>query len=372
MISCRFAARLSPRVSEICLDKLASKSLLIHLLNSQYAEVVPVCLSLLCIPIRDRLPAQYLNSLMGFYLKSIQIDIKDEPDLPSLKKLFSPYLDIVYNLSDGTSSQRDSLFVVQLISMGILHTSRSNKIQNAMLRHLVCPILTSIQLDNPGQISLAFDFASAFIRLLTNISEPKLIDLITDTLAALNHIILITDVSLPYLELITCAFVDYLTSSMSCPSNLASPFSEIFKTVLINFLQLLLRCVETDKSGIPSDCRSFAWMALCNVLSQSLDNDSPIILIQQGEQLHSVLCQLIQFAEVHFRTCNEFLNDFDPTLIEVLLKLYLQMKQKLSLESIPLNFANSAFIDQVISFCFDKGHESLEILEPLEGWLLLF
>nr|CDS33512.1 lysosomal trafficking regulator [Hymenolepis microstoma] len=433
MISCRFATRLSPKVSKVCLDNFSSKSLLIPLLNTQYAEIVPVCLSLvhlflaksfcieglnmlkelvdsiiscdkpemiqhfirlmfigkpslislisrskvtpflksffyqciqLCIPICDRIPAQYLNFLMDLYLKAVQIDIKDRLDLSSLKKLFSPYLDMAYNLSVVTSSQRDSVFVVQLISTRVLRISASNKIQNAMLRYLVCPILNSVQLDDPGQISLAFDFASAFIRLLTNISEPELIDLITDTLSALNHIILITDVSLPCLKLITCAFVDYLTSPMSCPSNMPSSFSEIFKTVLINFLQLLLRCVETDKSGIPSDCRSFAWTALCNVLSQS--PDLPIVLIHQDKQLYSILCRLTQFAEVHFRASNEFPYDFDPILIGVLLELYLQMKRKSSLESLPLNFTNSAFIDKIISFCCDKSQESPEILEPLE------
>lgn len=65
-----------------------------------------------------------------------------------------------------------------------------------MLRDLICPVLTSVQLDYPGQISLASDFASAFIRLLANISEPEVIHLVIDTLPVLSRIILNTDISL--------------------------------------------------------------------------------------------------------------------------------------------------------------------------------
>lgn len=192
MISYRFAARLSPRVFEIWVDKFPSKSVFLPFLKIQYMEIVPACLTLvhsalmdsfclegldmmkellnsitscdkpemiqhfirllfigkpsiislisrskvtqffksffyqciqLCIPIRDRLNAQYLSSLMSLYLKTVQIDIKSDMDLPSLKKIFTPYLDTVYDLSDVNSSQRDSVFMVQLISTGVLRTS---------------------------------------------------------------------------------------------------------------------------------------------------------------------------------------------------------------------------------------------------------
>lgn len=62
-----------------------------------------------------------------------------------------------------------------------------------------------------------------------------------------------------------------------------------------------------------------------NVLSQSHDNDSVIVLIHQDEQLRSILHRLAQFAEVHFRASSELPYDLHPILIGVLLELRLQV-----------------------------------------------
>ncbi|KAM7542475.1 hypothetical protein Aperf_G00000007061 [Anoplocephala perfoliata] len=327
----------------------------------------------LCIPIRHIIPSEFIHALMSIYVKAVEKSIKNELDMNTLKKIFHPYLDTFCDLNDANMSDQEAHFMVHLISVGVLRASQAHHIQHAMLRFLVCPLLTSVQLNGPRQIALAFEFTSAFIRLLNDLSAPEIVQLAFDTLPAVNRILFTPDSPLPSLSLVSSAFVDYLTSPVSSISNLffypmvTSSKMHLVKALLKTFLQFVAWCVQFGKSEIRSDLKFVAWTALLDVLSYSPSDGTASPIIQHYQNIRPLLQKVRQTAEMQLGASTELPVDLHVILIAVLLELDLEMKQPPSLNTVPLNCANLTFLGHLISFCSVKSCErSDEIFESLE------
>ncbi|VDK38827.1 unnamed protein product [Taenia asiatica] len=237
----------------------------------------------------------------------------------------------IYVSSDNHSHNSAAASLLNDLTLWL--QSSTCRFRCAMLHSLICPYLISVQMVSTPQVALALELSSSFIRLVGDFTEPEAIQAASDTLPYLNHVLLNAPIS-----------ADSITSVID-----TSPKGFLLESLVLDFLQLILRCVRAEPSVTHSDLRVVAWTALWQVLSHPLSGNwtsQPFLLTGTGD---SLLQSLTKAAEDQLANAVDTSIDLHASLIGVLCELYCRTRKSL-LDSIPLDCNNLDLLERLTSF----------------------
>ncbi|VDM16430.1 unnamed protein product [Hydatigera taeniaeformis] len=226
-------------------------------------------------PLRHRINRACVHVLVGSYIEIFESDANSQPNLCVLAELLNPYLESLNDVEENKLGHQDVVFIIRMFSEVACRSPSACRFRYALLQSFICPYLISVRMVSTPQIALALELVSSFIRLVGDLSELEAIQTASDALPHLNHVILNAPVSAASMMPVVNAFVDSLTLSTSVlwPPYLTfcdisgDPKTLLLKSLVLNFLQLVLRCVQAEPFATHSDLRISAWTALWRVLS---------------------------------------------------------------------------------------------------------
>lgn len=349
-------------------------SLVIQALSADSASsFVWLCIKI-SVPLRYLMHPVCIHALVSAYINILEKDTCNQLNVCELAELFSPYFENLNEFEGSELNYQDVAFVIQVFSGVASRSPAACRFRCAMVQSLICPYLISFQMVGTPQVTVALEFSSSFIRLVSNLTEPEAIQAVSDTLPSLNRVLLTAHISASGITSVISAFVDCLTSSPSffCPSYLtfcgigANSRTFLLESLVISFLQLILRCVRVEPSVPHSNLRVIAWTALWRVLSHPLSGNlisQPFLRTGTGGCL---LQSLTKAAEDQLANSVDTPIDLHASLIGVLCELYCGT-QNSPVDNIPLDCNNLDVLERLTSFSVGENcGQDNELPEPPE------
>ncbi|KAL5107356.1 hypothetical protein TcWFU_001518 [Taenia crassiceps] len=325
------------------------------------SSFVWLCIKI-AVPLRYRIHPACIHVLVCTYINILEKDTRSQPNVCVLAEIFSSYFEDSNEFEENGLNYQDVAFIIRMFSR-VVHRSRiACRFRCAMLHSLICPYLISIQMVSTPQIALALELSSSFIRLVGDLTEPEAIQAASDTLPSLSKILLNAPISAGSITSVIDAFADCLApcASYVWPSYLTfcdigtNSNSFLLESLVINFLQLILRCVRAEPSVTHSDLRVIAWTALWQVLAHPLSVNwisQPFLHTGTGD---SLLQSLTKAAEDQLANAVGTSIGLHASLIGVLCEIYRET-QKSRLDNIPLDCNNLDVLERLILFSVSEA-----------------
>uniref|UniRef100_A0A5K3F4P4 BEACH domain-containing protein n=1 Tax=Mesocestoides corti TaxID=53468 RepID=A0A5K3F4P4_MESCO len=339
-----------------------------------------ICLCVnLCVPLRHLISSGGIYLLADTYIRVWEESTENLLTAGVLVNLHGSILEVFAESEEPIPNYTDIAFVIQVFSEAACKNPFRLRFRSAMLLSLICPCLNmTSQLRNIAQVSIAIELSSAYIRLVSGLSDPEAVCEAFNALSSLDRIIATVAVSSTAIIRVIDAFAEYLTTPdpILCSaypyvcSTIVNTKRSLLESLMRCYLQLTLRCLQVDSEALHSSFYLSLWARLWSVLSRTRGGTPVSQLAPLTLRFDSLLRSLAAVAENLLVEASSLPVDLRGCLLGVLSDLSCELGN-FSTANIPFHCADLAILDSLISLSSglrtENQKESHKLPEELDS-----